>query len=393
MPIKRTHKKSRYGCDRCRQRRVKCDEQLPSCGICVQRKETCQYSRISAPRTPWGSDTRPALHPSPSPGLSMETNDSPNADISRGTSSEQLDRQAHDEELPWKGDSVRFRELELMHHWCSSTSGSFSIALAPVFNGFVVKEALRHGYLMEALLALTCLHIAFESEDNTKMSKYCNASLHYQNKAAVGLRGNLATLSVNTCDAVFASSICIMLCSLVSPLLPTSRNRTVSSLAEAMLGLADLIRGLATVVVAGRHWITQGPLNDVLLLGKQDVKYPQSPFPIEQLRKLNDTRREDDAHQIFQTTIASLAGLNQEGLHTMPWLIRTSPHFLDTLRQGDAIAKGILMVWAVRLWQEFDLWWAQYSGRVLVEDISTELEPLGSDWLPLVQWCREKVEL
>ena len=37
MPQKRPHQKSRYGCDQCRKRRVKCDEKAPRCTNCNTR--------------------------------------------------------------------------------------------------------------------------------------------------------------------------------------------------------------------------------------------------------------------------------------------------------------------------------------------------------------------
>ncbi|ETN37377.1 uncharacterized protein HMPREF1541_08368, partial [Cyphellophora europaea CBS 101466] len=43
MPSRRTHTKSRNGCDVCRTRRIKCDETGPPCGKCAVRHLDCQY--------------------------------------------------------------------------------------------------------------------------------------------------------------------------------------------------------------------------------------------------------------------------------------------------------------------------------------------------------------
>lgn len=40
---RRKHKNSRLGCPQCRQRRIKCDEALPSCRRCMGRKVHCGY--------------------------------------------------------------------------------------------------------------------------------------------------------------------------------------------------------------------------------------------------------------------------------------------------------------------------------------------------------------
>ncbi|KAG6167109.1 hypothetical protein E4U51_003100 [Claviceps purpurea] len=40
---KRSHTKSRTGCQNCKSRKVKCDEELPSCQTCLSRKDFCVY--------------------------------------------------------------------------------------------------------------------------------------------------------------------------------------------------------------------------------------------------------------------------------------------------------------------------------------------------------------
>ena len=40
---RRTHKKSRTGCQACKQRHVRCDERRPSCSSCDKRRVPCLY--------------------------------------------------------------------------------------------------------------------------------------------------------------------------------------------------------------------------------------------------------------------------------------------------------------------------------------------------------------
>ncbi|KAK3318050.1 putative C6 transcription factor [Apodospora peruviana] len=40
---RRPHRKSRYGCTKCKERRVKCDELRPRCSRCNKTNQTCQY--------------------------------------------------------------------------------------------------------------------------------------------------------------------------------------------------------------------------------------------------------------------------------------------------------------------------------------------------------------
>ncbi|KAE8555558.1 hypothetical protein TMatcc_002817 [Talaromyces marneffei ATCC 18224] len=42
---RRSHKKSRYGCTKCKQRRIKCDERSPKCSRCEKMNLSCQYPK------------------------------------------------------------------------------------------------------------------------------------------------------------------------------------------------------------------------------------------------------------------------------------------------------------------------------------------------------------
>ncbi|RPA81456.1 hypothetical protein BJ508DRAFT_306494 [Ascobolus immersus RN42] len=52
MVARRTHTKSRKGCQNCKRRRVKCDEQHPQCGPCRKHEIDCDYLLASTPSTP-----------------------------------------------------------------------------------------------------------------------------------------------------------------------------------------------------------------------------------------------------------------------------------------------------------------------------------------------------
>src|SRR5271154_5678303 len=50
MPPRLAHKKSRRGCQRCKARKVKCDELQPNCSACQRHGVPCTYTRAT-PRT------------------------------------------------------------------------------------------------------------------------------------------------------------------------------------------------------------------------------------------------------------------------------------------------------------------------------------------------------
>ncbi|KAH0267417.1 hypothetical protein KCU91_g10111, partial [Aureobasidium melanogenum] len=50
-PPRLNHKKSRAGCQRCKARRVKCDEVKPACGGCNRHNVPCVYLKTEASKT------------------------------------------------------------------------------------------------------------------------------------------------------------------------------------------------------------------------------------------------------------------------------------------------------------------------------------------------------
>ncbi|KAI0124275.1 hypothetical protein BJ170DRAFT_78534 [Xylariales sp. AK1849] len=68
------HKKSRAGCMRCKQRRVKCDESRPSCGGCSRHVVKCVYPNHAA---------APSTSPTPTPSSSSSTRARRNAVAAR----------------------------------------------------------------------------------------------------------------------------------------------------------------------------------------------------------------------------------------------------------------------------------------------------------------------
>ncbi len=61
---RRRHEKSRTGCEPCKRRRIKCDEQTPKCGSCTRKDINClrhEYASSSPPETARTSSTEGTL--------------------------------------------------------------------------------------------------------------------------------------------------------------------------------------------------------------------------------------------------------------------------------------------------------------------------------------------
>ncbi|KAF4122522.1 Fungal Zn(2)-Cys(6) binuclear cluster domain [Geosmithia morbida] len=79
MPPRRSHKKSRAGCRRCKIRKIKCDEVHPRCGNCHRHGVVCDFESTDAADelatipTPAAGPTSPMPPPTPSPMAATPT--------------------------------------------------------------------------------------------------------------------------------------------------------------------------------------------------------------------------------------------------------------------------------------------------------------------------------
>lgn len=142
MPPRRSHTKSRHGCDRCRKRRIKCDESGPPCRNCMAQNAVCQYS------------TGRLFQHSQYDSQSLHHQPELQGEAHRFTVERRInefDERSSTDASPTSAFSARsrMRELELMHQWCMKTCHSFSSDLGDVFGTYVVKQALHHPFLMD----------------------------------------------------------------------------------------------------------------------------------------------------------------------------------------------------------------------------------------------------
>ncbi|KAK8030488.1 hypothetical protein PG990_000222, partial [Apiospora arundinis] len=206
------HKKSRTGCIRCKQRRVKCDEGQPRCGGCARHNVECLYpAQIASPNGPSTSSrakTRASAHHkaaaaaaaaaassdnpdakssssrpnasasslSPSSGTAVAEGQTPQSH-GGGSSSQQhsptsehsgsgsgsFDPESHDGDLP-ESRERRLWELRLLHN--NLTMGHpFNVPQTPeltqLFQIDVPNMALRDGWdvLLYGIMAHSALHM------------------------------------------------------------------------------------------------------------------------------------------------------------------------------------------------------------------------------------------
>ncbi|KAK5454288.1 hypothetical protein LTS15_006288 [Exophiala xenobiotica] len=163
MPPRLAHRKSRAGCRRCKERKVKCTEERPSCAACGRHGVPCEYDeaarnlKASVPRRPLKS---PPPHRDPAPSISGSTGEH-GATISPPSG---LDTPYSDDLYTVIPESLRHQiELYLIHRFKSSVTPSFPSSQTPHLKDLYVWHAMDaafdHQYLQNAIFAITALYL------------------------------------------------------------------------------------------------------------------------------------------------------------------------------------------------------------------------------------------
>ena len=212
MAPRLAHKKSRKGCRRCKERKVKCGEELPACSACARHGVPCEYAE--EPRSTSASESQ--IEGS---GRSSESGDSKSspagldAPYSRSISA--------DFNLPEpKRHAV---ELYLVHRFKSSVAVAFPSSHNPELEEILVWTCVDMGfnypYLLNAIFAITSLYVwitapAPQTEDETKpipesLLGVDYGQLHrlYMNRSISQQRDALAALTPDNADAIGLTAV------------------------------------------------------------------------------------------------------------------------------------------------------------------------------------------
>jgi hypothetical protein len=187
-----------------------------------------------------------------------------------------------------------------------------------------------------------------------------------------------------------------MVCSIVSPLLSEGCDNQPKYTAEAILHLADFIKGTSSIVDLSRPWLEQGPLHKMFgTKCKHFFAATKKCFPAEEVRHLRNTAVGCDisSRQVLDDALQELEKAFNGEQSTIKWVVRVGSTIIDELKRGDSVAITIFMLWGVLLHGLDNTWWTRFSGRRLVEKLSISLSGPGEGWNKLTIWCRGQVGL
>ncbi|KAI0997070.1 hypothetical protein K3495_g11117 [Podosphaera aphanis] len=180
-PPRRSHTKSRKGCDVCKRRHIRCDENFPQCNNCTKHKCRCPYND--------NEETIFLDKNTDTPGFQQTVKQAALSRVNPPSSlSNPNDRLLH---------HIQSVSYELIHlHGSNFTVWSHYV---PLF----IKIGVDHAFVMHALLALSATHQNWQ----TRCSLSANQAYEHRVTSIVGLHKALDSFSQQNSDAVLAASL------------------------------------------------------------------------------------------------------------------------------------------------------------------------------------------
>ncbi|KAL4911757.1 hypothetical protein BDW62DRAFT_45836 [Aspergillus aurantiobrunneus] len=386
MPPRRSHTKSRYGCNQCKKRRVKCDERGPPCSNCTSRELECSYSKPPVPRS------LPSALPCPSSGY----------DYSARPTLTQPYQQASSASPSDVSRSGELRRLELMHKFSTETFQSFCNSSSDFYTWQIVvpQKALSHDFLMKGILATASLHIA-SSMDPSAALTYINTALEYHNQTLTPFRHAIDEISPDNCDAVFAHSVVTTIISIALPQLTTEKDESIGAYEKIVLA-TELLQGVSKIIKICRGWLKLKPFTggsdfwDRSNIGLDE----ETDTALKNLSALTDEIANAEQHNMFKEAVTLLRQCftryanSKDIASILAWLAAADKEFIYALRCRQPFALLILMYWGVLLHELHGrLWWARNSGSALVLELLTELRSYQPRWETILLWPKQRIGL
>ncbi|KEZ46689.1 hypothetical protein SAPIO_CDS0532 [Scedosporium apiospermum] len=285
-PPRRSHTKSRKGCDTCKRRHIRCDESFPQCRNCTKHKIRCPYNDMPVPENRAGSPDKPDLMWTPQIEADIEqwqrTGIFPftNLNIYPAPSPQ----------------TYTVEELRLIHHVASICSeldaidaNNFTIWTRQM--PIILQIGATNRYVMHSLLAFSAMHIAFL----TDCPLVGNMAYEHRGVALKGLQEAIGSFSRETSDAVLAASL------------------VLSWQATDWRSWTQLMQGTSSVIDAMEPWKHESQFGEFIAESSTFPTAPPSPTPD---HKPNQPSKEDiDAYQRTLQQLQKVEAYLKQGKH------------------------------------------------------------------------------
>lgn len=398
--MRKRHTKSRFGCQQCKQRKVKCDETKPACHKCASARRTCSYlASLPAVSTPPSTHHTNVLSP---PQPDHIYSDVPTSYIHGASHVSPIvdDAQRVLQDSPFVAERYSILHLELLDHLRSRL-----FDLAPsVKPGSVDRvlqlaygEGLRVPFLMDQLLALAAAHKS-TTVTGTSRHLYRTESARLQTRALAQASLDEHVVTRDNSLALFAFSSVLGQHVLFDVF---SSAADLPTMLDKLVQCFDLHQGIR--VTAGKAWEKLQPMLHDDSLSDQGYMAANADVTAtgtecnELLDHLEHSGLDRDTINEYKETVRILQYFFDSAhsshcriaIAVHEWPVRVSRRYITLLRQRRPEALIVLAYYAVLLYYARDYWAVGGSGAFLIRSITSHLGDYWANWLT---WPKQEIE-
>ncbi|KAL4999483.1 hypothetical protein BDV10DRAFT_55749 [Aspergillus recurvatus] len=364
MPGRRPHTKSRAGCQRCKEKHVKCDEARPTCGACARYGVPCVPKPLATLRRAEKKRSRPSA--------------SPAATAAPASSAPSL-------VTSFQGrTTLTLWEFELVHHWILHVAESFQVS--PGFRGAWcdrgIRVAIQYDFFLHMILMLSALHLAlvkspaFTEAHRTFILEGCS-------DATARFREEAENISDSNSHAVQAFPFLMSIYALALPQFDRVEKGGEAILDE-MIHILIVIKGNSLVRPTANPWPRARPSprwmeeKDFLNQTDEDNCDTELRNALGTLQPWIDSSDDDPrVRRLNSDTVQSFRETLQvhlkRSLRPLSWPNAVQSEYIDLLRNRNPMALVILAHYAVILGQCSEQWWCLNWGVQLLSVIAAML--------------------
>ncbi|KAI0867724.1 hypothetical protein GGS24DRAFT_484699 [Hypoxylon argillaceum] len=376
-------KKTRTGCVRCRQRRVKCDEKRP-CSACSRHDLTC--SLVSR-----GESSPPADAPRRLVPIACKTPAASPRAVSQTPPRRDLDT----EEINWATD------LELMLHYTTEAYLTLprTSECAYIWQKLAPGFAIAHQYLLRHILAFSALHLAYLRPNERQ--KFILVATRHHGMGLQQFRAALTKISTNNCHVLFIGASFVIIVHMATLATRIVSGDPSAASVEDMIEIFVLAKGMNTVLGTWSHIIHEGCLKAMFAgspISRTCSFWDEISHRLQQLKTTLPKREADPSTaDILESAILSLADTFKRAIDTAPapelrtlmsWPIFASDPYVGLLRGSCPGALIILAFYCVIVHEtESNTWYSRGWGSKIIQQIHGRL---GKEWVSFIQWPLER---
>lgn len=399
------HKKSRGGCSRCKERKVKCNEGRP-CSACIKHRVSCslvpqpsvsdisfdhlkpradrQGDNIPNPLTSRPSHEPPSIRPTDSRWLSVATG--PFSYVARSVTEPKSQQPSN-----WAVD------LGLMNHYTSLTSGTLPGASPRIWQSVIPREAVSYPFLMHQILAVSAFHLAIL--DPSQGSVHLYRAFQNQHYAICGIKAEMLSITERNCHTLFAASSLLFIRAFAAS--TPAMNRTCQHEVDNILDIFTLIRGVSGILNLSKNIIQQGILGEFMQCGPDLGGTPLLRLLSDRLPRISQSFDADDMRSEDLALVKeAISGLRESVETASPrspelnvaihWPMTLKDGFLALLRLRHPASLVVLAHYCVILDAVgSDFWFVRGWGHRLVKAIAESLTPVSQQ---SIRWPMDYIE-